>query len=206
MWRRWESWRTHRWTVALQWYLLAWIALLGIPSCGSQSIERAFGVCGRIRGRMVLLLLWLPWGRVLLVLLGRDLVLLCLLPRRTPSLVVIRFWRLSFVFEGVTVLILHRGEGGSEVVLLPNVSALSRISWNWPLLARRNGSASTRGHRSKVNVPSEQEQYCGGRLRIVRFSRNQVCAPEPKFVQNKKTRRRQMQKWRCRSILRQAGD
>jgi hypothetical protein len=105
MWRwRCESW-THRRSVTLGRYLLAWISFLGVPPCSSQSIEGALGVRSRIGRRVVLL--WL-------VLLGRLVLLWVLLPRRAPSLVVVRFWILSFVFEGVTALILHREEGEGE--------------------------------------------------------------------------------------------
>jgi hypothetical protein len=118
MWRwRCESW-THRRSVTLGRYLLAWISFLGVPSCSSQSIEGALGVRSRIGRRVVLLRFCLPGRRgvlLWLVLLGRRLVLLwVLLSRRAPSLVVIRFWILSFVFEGVTALILHREEGEGE--------------------------------------------------------------------------------------------
>jgi hypothetical protein len=118
MWRRrCQSW-THRRSVTLGRYLLAWILFLGVPSCSSQSIEGALGVRSRIGRRVVLLRFCLPGRRgvlLWLVLLGRRLVLLrVLLPRRAPSVVVIRFWVLSFVFEGVTALILHREEGEGE--------------------------------------------------------------------------------------------
>lgn len=156
MWRRrCESWGTHRRSVALGRYLLAWISFLGVPSCSSQPIEGALGVRSRIGRRMVLLWFCLPGRRgvlLWLVLLGRRLVLLwVLLPRRAPSLVVIRFWILSFVFEGVTTLILHREEGGRRgegmkcSVSLCQMSPRCLVFLDWNPLARRNGSTSTRG-------------------------------------------------------------
>jgi len=88
-------------------------------------------------------------------------------------------------------LVLHREEGESEVVLQPDVSALSRISWNWTSLARRNGPASYERLRFKVKFPVTRNNIvAGGFESSVRFSRKQVCAPDPEFFQNKKTRLR----------------
>jgi hypothetical protein len=84
-------------------------------------------------------------------------------------------------------LVLHREEGESEVVLQPDVSALSRISWNWTSLARRNGPASYERLRFKVKFPSDQEQYCGGRVRVFVFAANKYA---PLTQSSSKTRKR----------------